>query len=619
MSKVSPDQIEAKLRDAEQHGGELDLHQCSLDAECARQLSLVLETSTLERLILSSNEIGDPGCAYLGPAMSNNLKLHRLVLMGNMIGDEGAKSLADGLITNHHLRDLDLHDNAITEVGAVHVARLLRYSHHLEHLLVGSNKIGDKGVRVMCAAIKKNHRGKLHTLGLSSNGLTDASCVKLYHLVDKYEHTLTKVELGSNDIDDYATMDKIKASCKKNSEYITLKSWQHDVHQKQRGEKKVGTGTVDQLTAAQKKEINDAFALYDKDGSGMIDAAELTEVMKECHHGEEPDPELVAAMIEDADDNGSGQIGKPEFMSMMARQMAGSDSESDSSSSDEDESSDEEVLREFGLLAKTPGGAVSAKSPRGAVPEGTPPAGKAAACGGAEAANKWGHVWEGDDHMHECGDCGQMVFLWCRECEACKTCDDRGKGHACGTGFHDKIDSADADGDGIITQEERDGWNAKQAAPQTAAGLLNRARTNQAEDAEIDALADLDDLEALDLGAAPTTAVENPLAAAQQAKEDAAAKAVELKARAAKAVPLLKGDAKKAAKQSGEDLTEQRERVKNRMAAAKAAKAEEAAAAAAAKKGGKKGGKRGNGKPAPAPAPAPGVDPGVARHMANLE
>jgi hypothetical protein len=55
--------------------------------------------------------------------------------------------------------------------------------------------------------------------------------------------------------------------------------------------------------------------------------------------------------------------------------------------------------------------------------------------------------------MHECGDCDELVFLWCKVCEACKNCDDLGKGHAC----------------------------RATAAPSAAVAVLNRARTNQAD------------------------------------------------------------------------------------------------------------------------------------------
>ena len=78
----------------------------------------------------------------------------------------------------------------------------------------------------MIAAIKKNHRGKIHTLGLSANKLTDDSAERLWRLVDKFEHTITKIELGSNDIRDPRHVQLIKTACQKNKKFTTLKAWQ---------------------------------------------------------------------------------------------------------------------------------------------------------------------------------------------------------------------------------------------------------------------------------------------------------------------------------------------------------------------------------------------------------
>ena len=226
MSAVAPEQIARRVKEAEEGNGILDLHQTSLDAECARQLSLLLEASTIHKAVLSANQIGDAGAAHIGPSLSNNLKLHRLVLMGNGIGDAGVAALVEGLLRNRHLRHLDLHDNNITEAGGYSLARLLRYTHHLENLLVGSNAIGDKGVRVMIAAIKKNHKGKLHTMGLSANKLTNESAERLWQLVDKFEHTIIRIDLGANEITDHRNVQLIKAACQKNKKFTTLNAWE---------------------------------------------------------------------------------------------------------------------------------------------------------------------------------------------------------------------------------------------------------------------------------------------------------------------------------------------------------------------------------------------------------
>lgn len=43
----------------------------------------------------------------------------------------------------------------------------------------------------------------------------------------------------------------------------------------------------------------------------------------------------------------------------------------------------------------------------------------------------FGHVWQKDPSPEECADCDTMVDTWCKHCEACKYCNDNGRGHAC--------------------------------------------------------------------------------------------------------------------------------------------------------------------------------------------
>ena len=41
------------------------------------------------------------------------------------------------------------------------------------------------------------------------------------------------------------------------------------------------------------------------------------------------------------------------------------------------------------------------------------------------------HQWETDAEADECNDCGTMNAIWCKDCEACKYCNDHGKGQPC--------------------------------------------------------------------------------------------------------------------------------------------------------------------------------------------
>ena len=71
------------------------------------------------------------------------------------------------------------------------------------------------------------------------------------------------------------------------------------------------------LTQEQVDEINEAFKLFDKDDSGMIDTEELKDAMRAL--GFVYDKQKVKALMEQADKDGSGQIDQEEFKALMAR------------------------------------------------------------------------------------------------------------------------------------------------------------------------------------------------------------------------------------------------------------------------------------------------------------
>ncbi|XP_037464082.1 psbP domain-containing protein 5, chloroplastic-like isoform X2 [Triticum dicoccoides] len=73
------------------------------------------------------------------------------------------------------------------------------------------------------------------------------------------------------------------------------------------------------LTAQKRKEIKEAFDLFDTDGSGTIDARELNVAMRAL--GFEMTPEQIQQMIAEVDKDGSGTIDLDEFIHMMTDKM----------------------------------------------------------------------------------------------------------------------------------------------------------------------------------------------------------------------------------------------------------------------------------------------------------
>merc|ERR1711965_1152258 len=79
----------------------------------------------------------------------------------------------------------------------------------------------------------------------------------------------------------------------------------------------------EQMTEDQKKEVKEAFDLFDTDGSGAIDAGELSIAMQAL--GFNPSSSEIAKMMKDIDTDGNATVEYEEFLEMMEGKMAGKD------------------------------------------------------------------------------------------------------------------------------------------------------------------------------------------------------------------------------------------------------------------------------------------------------
>jgi calmodulin len=87
-----------------------------------------------------------------------------------------------------------------------------------------------------------------------------------------------------------------------------------------------GEDIIAKLSEAQLDEFRDAFATYDHDGGGSIDATELKALMASV--GDQPSDAEVQEMIRIADADGSGSVDFYEFVTLMAHKMGDEKSES---------------------------------------------------------------------------------------------------------------------------------------------------------------------------------------------------------------------------------------------------------------------------------------------------
>eukprot|EP00612_Vaucheria_litorea_P007237 CAMPEP_0171479146 /NCGR_PEP_ID=MMETSP0946-20130122/5220_1 /TAXON_ID=109269 /ORGANISM="Vaucheria litorea, Strain CCMP2940" /LENGTH=153 /DNA_ID=CAMNT_0012009959 /DNA_START=100 /DNA_END=559 /DNA_ORIENTATION=- len=101
------------------------------------------------------------------------------------------------------------------------------------------------------------------------------------------------------------------------------------------------------LTEEQEMEIREAFDLFDRDGSGTIDAKELKVAMRAL--GFEPKKEEIQKMIADVSQSNNGLVNFEDFLSMMTTKMSQKDSM-------------EEVKKAFKLMDDDDTGKISFKN-----------------------------------------------------------------------------------------------------------------------------------------------------------------------------------------------------------------------------------------------------------------
>ncbi|XP_019647105.1 PREDICTED: troponin C-like isoform X1 [Branchiostoma belcheri] len=80
-----------------------------------------------------------------------------------------------------------------------------------------------------------------------------------------------------------------------------------------------GGRASDSLTKEQVEELQMAFSIFDRDGSGEISTQNLGTILKQC--GLNPSRDELDAIMAEADEDGSGTMDFDEFLELMAKQM----------------------------------------------------------------------------------------------------------------------------------------------------------------------------------------------------------------------------------------------------------------------------------------------------------
>merc|ERR1712130_581472 len=163
------------------------------DNDCAILKEVLKSNTSLTKIEMNKNQIGDRGVKFIAAGLKENTTLKYLNLMENVISDEGAKSVSEVLKFNTIIEDLDLENNKVSQ--KVLTSLLLR----LPEMQKRKEKEMKKKMKAFCSthSLSTNDR----TWNLYNRQLQDMDCVTIGNIL-KTNATLTSLGLGDNQIAD---------------------------------------------------------------------------------------------------------------------------------------------------------------------------------------------------------------------------------------------------------------------------------------------------------------------------------------------------------------------------------------------------------------------------------
>ncbi len=193
--------------------------------------SALADNKTLSALDLERNGMSGAVLAMFGDLLRTNQSIVELGLTGNKIGEKDgdvAGRLAEGLKVNSTLEELMLSHCRLGTKGTVRLVKALRGNSTLWKLNIGHNRISDRGANAIWRVLKKNEtlyhlnlngnkitgdnaknfaaamgqNSTLAVLKLECNALSDTMWTQIATLLEKSENTvLEHLQLGYNEID----------------------------------------------------------------------------------------------------------------------------------------------------------------------------------------------------------------------------------------------------------------------------------------------------------------------------------------------------------------------------------------------------------------------------------
>ena len=162
--------------------------------------------TTITNLNLSKNNLEEYGTQKIADALYMNTTITKLNLSSNWLGENGALIIAEALLVNTTLRSLNLSHNYLrrngfrSEIGIIAIANALCKNKSITELDLEHNKIGLNGAQELSKALYVNDTLKI--LNLENNKIREESACEIAKAL-YVNKTLKVLNLSDNKLDKY--------------------------------------------------------------------------------------------------------------------------------------------------------------------------------------------------------------------------------------------------------------------------------------------------------------------------------------------------------------------------------------------------------------------------------
>lgn len=155
-----------------------------------------LESNASIRIIdLNRNDFANAGATALAKVLqSHTTSINKLAIASNLIGDEGAIALAKAIRSNTTLAKIDLNDNSIGDEGVIALAEAIKNNISVCSIDLWENKVSNKAIKAALSTLEKNRF--ITTFAINSEAYEEFEDDEYSQKIE--DHLASNIELVKN-------------------------------------------------------------------------------------------------------------------------------------------------------------------------------------------------------------------------------------------------------------------------------------------------------------------------------------------------------------------------------------------------------------------------------------